>query len=79
MSRTTKTYKLNRDYSIDCVTTINFFGEKKYSIYVLLECVPWREEVESVEGLTDSNEANTVFLELKAKYKDSSIYDALIR
>ena len=79
MNRTTKTYNLNEDYSIDCVTTVNFFGEKKFSIYVLLECVPWREEVESVEGLIDANEANKVFLELKAKYKNLSIYDALIR
>lgn len=78
MTRTVKTYKLNRDYSIDCITITNIYGEKKYNIYVVLECVPWREILRSFENITDATEANTKFIQLKNEYKNKFVYSALV-
>ena len=79
MNKTTKTYKLSYDYSIKCVTSINNLGEKKYSVQVVVDSLPWEEEVESVKNLRDPNEANRVFLELKAKYTGARLIDSFIK
>lgn len=70
MGNTVKTYKLNRDVSIECITTVNYFGEKRYSIYVLFDAVPWIDVIDKAINLTDSNEANAIFIKFRDKYKN---------
>ena len=69
MKLSKKEYKLNNDFTIVCVTKENKKGEKLYGIFVEQTSLPFLQTLESYNGLSNPDEANNLFKELKNKYK----------
>lgn len=68
-----KTYKLNNDFTIECV-----MGESM-SVRVLMLSLPWEPVVEEVSGIVDKNEGNQIFKKMVAKYREDAYSSVIIR
>lgn len=64
-----KNYRVHPDWSIDCITCESMSGEKTYSLYVIMECVSWKDVIHKYENIKSKEEANRLFKELTIKYK----------
>lgn len=70
MSHTTKRYKLNKDFSIDCETRVLPSGDKQYSVRVIFTGSTFEDILERLEGCLDKDKANNFFLYCRDKYKE---------
>lgn len=68
--RDVKNYRVNRDWSINCVTSHNIDGSITYGMEVIMECVTWKEVTYQISGIKDKDVANQKFQELVKKYKN---------
>lgn len=70
MKITKKEYKLNKDFTIVCITKVSNKGVKSYSILVEQTSLPFINTLEEHKGMTNPNEANTLFKKIIEKYKE---------
>lgn len=74
MQRVSKSYRLNRDFEILCTTDILDDERKYYTVEVLLVSVPFWCAIEEYRGLTEANEANSIYKRMKEKYREDLTY-----
>lgn len=68
--RQVKSYFLNKDYRIDCITSKRVDGVILYSVVVVQYNLPFEPEADWVYNIEDKSEANSIFHRLAKKYKE---------
>lgn len=67
MSKEVKRYSISNYYCIECVTEVDRLDVKRYTVSVVF--LPFEEYMEVRDNITDVNEANRVFVQLRDKYR----------
>lgn len=68
-----KTYKLNKDFTVECV-----MGDTM-EVRVIIESLPWRPVIEEVVGISCKEEGNRVFKEMVAKYREDAYSSVILK
>ena len=69
----TKNYRISEDWSIDCTTHTDYWGNKTYSLFVLMEGLSWKDIVQKHEHIKDKDEANRLFQRLVKSIKTKKV------
>lgn len=65
-----KSYVLNKDYRIDCITSKRSDGSILFSVVVVQYSLPFEPEVDWAYNIEDKSDANSAFHRLAKKYKE---------